>query len=144
MPENVQKRLELFQMFYPLERKYERRWGRTFDSTFDEIVPVFSEQAIEKGYEQKTVEPQTILWQNPNDGSVECMFCFVVDASNFDQVQNIFTQIKKHKAYLTYAIIHQKKDGEGVFDIFRHSRFSYLEHCNRVKSTKKHSSVKPI
>lgn len=25
----------------------------------------------------------------------------------------------------------------GVFDIFRFSKFSYLEHCNRVISTKK-------
>lgn len=37
LPDKVKKRLDLFKMFYPLERKYQRRWAKVFMSEFDVI-----------------------------------------------------------------------------------------------------------
>ena len=44
--------------------------------------------------------------------------------------------IEIYNPTFTYAIIHQWKEGEGTYDIFRLSKFSYFEHCNRVKMPK--------
>jgi hypothetical protein len=130
---NVKKRLELFGMFYPLERKYERRWAKIFKSNFNVIVEKFKEISQEKKYEQEEINNQIILWRNVNEESVECMFYFIKDVANLLSVQNCFKLIAKYDVYLTYAIVHQKKDGENNYDIFRFSKFSYLEHCNRVR-----------
>jgi hypothetical protein len=62
------------------------------------------------------------------------MFCFIEDLTNLGSVRKVFSKIKKLNPIFTYAIVHQKKDGDGVYDIFRFSKFSYLEHCNRVRA----------
>ena len=45
--ENIKHRLNLFKLFYPLERKYERRWAKIFHSPFEEITEKFKEKASE-------------------------------------------------------------------------------------------------
>lgn len=74
-----------------------------------------------------------ILWREPGSASVECMFYFMRDATDLGSVMNCFKTIQQKNVFLTYAIVYQEKDGENVFDVFRASKFSYLEHCNRVK-----------
>jgi len=77
-----------------------------------------------------------VLWLDPVDSKAECMFCSIYDITDLDLVASIFDKIKKYSPVFTYCFVNQKKDGEGVFEIFRFSKFSYLEHCNRVKSPK--------
>jgi hypothetical protein len=136
LPENIKRRLDLFKMFYPLERKYERRWAKIFHSPFAEIAEKFKEKSIEENYRQEVLQENLILWRDTVDKDTTCMFYFINDAMDFKSVQNLFKYIDQHKPLLTYAIVHQKKDGEGVYDIFRCSKFSYLEHCNRVRVPK--------
>jgi len=133
MPEKVRRRLDLFAMFYPLERKYERRWAKTFHSSFETISEKFRELSDEKHYRQEEANNHLILWRDTEDSSVECMFYFIKDITNFADSYQVFRYIEKYKAFLAYAVVHQKKDGEGVYDIFRFSKFSFLEHCNRVR-----------
>lgn len=133
IPEKAQRRLDLFAMFYPLERKYERRWAKTFHSSFETISEKFKKLSVEKSYHQEEIDNHLILWRDPEDSSVECMFYFIKDITNFADPYQLFRYIDKYKAFLTYAVVNQKKDGEGVYDIFRFSKFSYLEHCNRVR-----------
>ncbi len=133
LPEKIQKRIGLSGMFYPLERKYERRWANLFRSDFDKIVIGLAEHAGEKNYAQETISKNAVIWKDPDDKSVECMFYFIDDPSDLDSVMDIFKVIKKVQPFFTYAIVHQVKDGENCYDIFRLSKFSYLEHCNRVK-----------
>ena len=47
LSENIKRRLNLFKMFYPLERKYQRRWAKIFHSSFEEITEKFKEKASE-------------------------------------------------------------------------------------------------
>lgn len=135
LPKRIQRRLELSGFFYPLERKVERKWGKIFSSETKDIFDYFEELATSKNYIQERVDPNKIIWKEKN-GSIECMFCFIEDLTKLQSVRKMFSRISKFNPIFTYAIVHQKKDGEGVYDIFRFSKFSYLEHCNRVKSAR--------
>jgi len=64
------------------------------------------------------------------------MFCIINDLSNFSNIKNVIKMIEIYNPTFTYAIIHQWKEGEGTYDIFRLSKFSYFELCNRVKMPK--------
>lgn len=136
LTEEIKRRIELAKLFYPLERKVEKRWGNIFNSSFETILQKFAEIAVEKDYIQELMDVQTILWRDSNSNSAECMFSLIFDITNLNLVIDIFDKIEEYNPTFTYAIVHQKKDGEGVFDIFRFSKFSYLEHCNRVRAPK--------
>ena len=136
LPEKVKRRLALFGMFYPVERKYERRWAKIFNSPMETITEKFNEKAIAEDYQQAVVQDNLILWRDNIDANEKCLFYFIQDATNFNSFCKLYKYIDKYKAFLTYAIVHQKKDGDGVYDIFRCSPFSYLEHCNRVRTPK--------
>ena len=136
IPERIKKRIELAGLFYPLERKYERRWGKLFNSGFDQTAAELNSLSGKFNFNQNMPEENTVLWLDPDDGKSECMFCLIDDITRLDLATGIFDKIKKYSPHFTYAFVNQKKDGEGVFDIFRFSKFSYLEHCNRVKSPK--------
>ena len=129
----IKQRLELFDMFYPTKQSEKRKWARIFSSSFNRICEVFEERSERQKYLQEVIGNDTIIWRDKTDSLLECMFCFVNDLTDFNLVKKMFLRIEKYKPTLTYAIVHQKKDGQGVYDIFRFSKFSYLEHCNRVK-----------
>jgi len=40
-------------MFYPLERKEERKWAKIFNSSFEVVVDAFKSKSLEMNYEQK-------------------------------------------------------------------------------------------
>jgi len=132
LPSLVKRRLALFKIFYPLERNVKRKWAKVFNSSFDEIIKRFSAESITMNYKQSQLK-NIIFWKNEIDSKIECIFCFIKDVSDLNNVSRIFKYIKRYQPFLTYAIVHQKKDGENTYDIFRFSKFSYLEHCNRVK-----------
>jgi hypothetical protein len=133
IPEIVRRRIEISKLFYPLERKLQRRLAKNLISGFDEISDYLNELAENRKYVQSVAENEYILWRDANSKSNECMFCLIKDISSLKPVTELFEKIKKYSPIFTYAFVHQKKDGDGVFDIFRFSKFSYLEHCNRVK-----------
>jgi hypothetical protein len=137
IPEKLKRRIELSRLFYPLERKDERRWGKLFDAEFAEIYQELQAVGAARDYTQEKVDRNKFMWKDKNDGTSECMFCLIEDITALDNVPDIFDKIKVYTPVFTYAIVHQKKDGDGVFDIFRFSKFSYLEHCNRVRSPRR-------
>jgi hypothetical protein len=133
LPEKVKRRIALMGMFYPLGRSEGRRWARLFKSAFPAIVKKFGDLASENKYRQTAEDGNRILWKNLKGSAVEAMFYFVREPGDLQDVGRIFRLIKKHRTFCTYAIVHQKKDGENCYDIFRFTPFSYLEHCNRVR-----------
>jgi len=133
LPLKVKRRLELFDMFYPTKQSEKQKWARIFNSSFERICEVFEERSESQKYIQEAISNDTITWRDKTDSLLECMFYFVNDPIDLKLVKKIFLRIEKYKPTLTYAIVHQKKDGEGTYDIFRFSKFSYLEHCNRVR-----------
>jgi len=136
LPQKTRKRIELTGIFYPLDQNEKRKWGRIMSKGFDAVVEKLKLLAEDKGYEQTEVTGTSILWGNENDSGIECMFYCVEDVMDLAQVESVFKQIRKYEPVFSYAIVHQKKDGEGTYDIFRFSRFCYLEHWNRVQAPK--------
>jgi hypothetical protein len=132
--EKINKRAELSRFFCPMDATAKRNWGRLFGSDFHFILERFAALAADWNFQIETVSTNTILWLDSQDATTECMFCFVDDITDLNAITSIFSRIKKFNPVFTYAIVHQKKDGDGTYDIFRFSRFSYLEHCNRVRS----------
>ena len=63
LPEKVKRRIDLSKMFYPLERKHERRWGNMFKSDFKVNAERFRELSIEKKYNQNEISDHMIIWQ---------------------------------------------------------------------------------
>ncbi len=112
LTEKQKKRIDLSGMFYPLERKYERRWAKLFNSGFKDIAEGFRELAEDKKYNQTEKSKNMILWHDPRDSIVECMFYFIDDPTDLDRVLNLYKTIKKHQPLFAYAIVHQWKDGE--------------------------------
>jgi hypothetical protein len=136
LPEKTQNRIVLSGIFYPLDQNEKTKWGRIMSKGFDAVADKLSSYAEDMGYDQKTISNNTILWADKSDSGIECIVYWVEDVMDLDQVEGVFRQIGKNKPVFTYAILHQKKDGEGTYDIFKSSRFSYLEHCNRVRAPK--------
>jgi hypothetical protein len=133
LPAKIMRRLELTRMFYPLGRTAERRWARLFRSGFPAIEERFGEIASDRRYRQTGAGGDHILWRDPRGTGVEAMFYFVREAGDLVSVSRLFRLIRRYRPFCTYAVVHQKKDGENCFDIFRATPFSYLEHCNRVR-----------
>ena len=127
----VKKRIEIAKLFYPLEKKFQRRLAKKLISGFEETTNYLSDFAKELNFTQEIIEEKFIIWKYKS--KIECMFIYIQDSMKLDLFIELFEKIKKYTPIFTYAFVHQKKDGEAVFDIFRFSKFSYLEHCNRVK-----------
>ncbi len=133
IPELVQKRIKLAALFYPIERKLQRRLAKSLISGFEQTVEYFDDLAGTMNYNQSIIGENLILWKDITTKKTECLFCLITDITEIESIPHLFELIKKHSPAFSYAFVHQKKDGDGVFDIFRFSHFSYLEHCNRVK-----------
>jgi hypothetical protein len=132
VPEIIKKRIEIAKMFYPLERNEERKWARVFHKGLDSLYARLETEASKLSFIQDLKE-NYIIWIDPDKNTNESMFCIISDATSFKSVQSLISKIEELRPIFTYAIVHQQKDGEGTYDIFRLSKFSYLEHCNRVK-----------
>ena len=136
LPAYVRRRIELAKLFDTSSQTEKRRWGRLFASNFEHIQQRFEVFAGENNYQQKVVSEDTLIWYEPKKSDAECMITFVQDVMNLNHIERIFRRIKEYNPFFSYAIVHQIKDGDGVYDIFRFSRFSFLEHHNRVKAPK--------
>ena len=133
IPEIIKKRIEIAKLFYPLERKFQRRLAKVLLEGFEKLTEYLNMLAEEKNFKQSIMNKKYIVWKHGRKNNIECMFCYVDNAMDLDMFVKIFDNIKKYSPVFTYAFVHQKKDGDTVFDIFRYSKFSYMEHCNRVK-----------
>ena len=133
IPKALKKKIELSKLFYPLVRKLQRRLAKILVSGHEETIKYLSAMAKSMNYIPVVSKDKYILWNSSEKSNTECMFYVINDITNINFLRDLFKIIKKYSPIFTHAFVHQKKDGEGVFDIFRFSKFSYLEHCNRVK-----------
>lgn len=134
IPELIKRRVQLSRIFSSSNQTEKRRWGRVFFAGFDNTEAKLASLSEALKYKQEKLNRNSILWRGIENNSVECMFCFIDEVTNINQVASVFRLIKKYNPLFTYGIVRQFKDGMGVYDIFRFSKFSYLEHHNRVKA----------
>ncbi len=131
---NTRRRLDLYNLFFSIEKNLEKKWVKLFSTNFKTIADFFRELSKQKHFDQQEVNSDFILWRTPGSSTVECMFYFINNPSSLSEVYNCFRFIKQYNVGLTYAVVRQSKEGKDIFDIFRLSKYSYLEHCNRLKS----------
>ena len=136
LPKHIQGRIELSGLFYPMDRNSSRRWGTTLKKGFDSWSKKLLDKAQEMDYSQAIIQPGTITWKDLKSGNIQCMFKYIKDPMVLSAIENIFKEIRSMDPFFTYVFLNQVKDGEHCWDIFRLSKFSYLEHCNRIYSTK--------
>lgn len=119
-------------MFSTKELKGSRKikWGRIFSQPVPQVGEALAPLAERHGCRQQ-VKADHILWFGKS-GKPVAMFCFITDPSDLAQVKRVYNRISRLSPRVTFAIVHQKADGSGVYDIFRFSERSYLEHHNRV------------
>ena len=58
IPVKVKRRLELFGLFYPMDRKEERQWGKLFEGNFSHLVVHLEKLSAKKEYNQEIIEDQ--------------------------------------------------------------------------------------
>jgi hypothetical protein len=123
-------------MFNVKELKGSRKhkWGRIFASPIPCIADALAPLA-ERHRCRQQVKTDHILWLGKSK-KPEAMFCFITNPSDLVQVKRVYNRIAKISPRVTFAIVHQRSDGVGVYDIFRMSERSYLEHHNRVYNRK--------
>jgi len=135
-PTKTNERLDLGALFDTPNHYQKLKWGRLFEKPAREIENEFNLLADAKNFIQRSIAENTFGWYNKRSGNLDCMFCFIGNVTDLTKVGEAFELIKEFDPFFTYAIVHQKKDGDGCYDIFRFSRFSYLEHHNRVYAPK--------
>lgn len=136
LPELIKRRIELSKIFTTQNQTDKRRWGKVFFNGFESTEEKLLLLSKSMNYTQEKINKRSLLWKNPQSGSAECIFCYIDDITNIKNVSAIFRLINKFNPLFSYGIVRQFKDGVGVYDIFRFSKFSYLEHHNRVKAPK--------
>jgi hypothetical protein len=136
LPKIVKKRIEISKLFYPLDRNEEKKWAIIFRNGLDSLYAKLEIEASKLDFVQDLVQDKFIIWKDLPSNTNECMFCIITDATAFKSIQDVINHIEAFMPTFTYTIVHQVKDGEGTYDIFRLSKFSYLEHCKRVKIPK--------
>ena len=136
LPLTVKKRIAIAQLFESLKQNEKRKWARIFRDGLEILRSDLVQKARELELTQEIIDENYILWKNPKSGTNECLFYIIKDPAVFNELKDLVDMIEKLMPVFTYAIVHQRKDGENTFDIFRLSKFSYLEHCNRVKLTR--------
>ena len=121
---------DLFQMFYPLSRREQRRWAGILALPDREYAAALAHEAEKRGLRQRDLKA-AIAWLDADDRHLLLLFR-IDDPRNLEAVRRIYDTIAANDAPLAYAFVHQVPDGEGTWDIFHMSHLTYLAHCNRV------------
>lgn len=71
------------------------------------------------------------LWKD-SDGDVAAMFCLLPDPADLDAFIQVYRQIEEQACPVTFVFVACER--EGLYDIFRLSARSFLEHHNQAKA----------
>ncbi|NNG14977.1 MAG: hypothetical protein HKM89_00765 [Gemmatimonadales bacterium] len=121
---------ELFQMFYPLSDREQRRWAAMLSLPEEEYVSALEREAHTRGLEQRAVDG-AVAWVDGEGRQLMLLFR-VPNPGNLDAVRAVYDTIAANEAPLAYTFLQQIPDGEDTWDIFHMSKLTYLAHCNRV------------
>jgi len=121
---------EVKDLFSNMSRGDKNAWGRLFTAAPPEREKWLSEKARSFGCTQES-KGGTYVWRG-RDGDVRLMLVHVPDPREFDVVAGIYDDIAKHKPPLTFAIVNQRPDGGGEWDLFRLTPSRYMGHLNRI------------
>jgi hypothetical protein len=81
----------------------------------------------------QVVEDSVVRWLNRDDGRVEAQFLTLTNLGNIDAIVGLYDQIRDTVCPVTFVFV--RSGCRGLYDIFRLSARSYLEHHNQVKAS---------
>jgi hypothetical protein len=122
MPEGI--RQDLHGMFSSLSQQESKEWAEAFSA---DAAMKFWEASKQYNCTQQT-EEGAVLWFGKDD-KLEAMFHVISDPKDLNSFRKIYELVDVKGCPLTYLVVPVRK---GVYDIFRLSLASYMEHCNRV------------
>ena len=105
-----------------------RKWLKLLLDSVDKAKNQLDILANDYDFSQ-TTENEMVRWQNSNK-QTEALFYFTQNFPSLDDYIRIYDQIKIEKCPITFLF--QRAHPE-VFDIFKFSARSYMEHHNQVK-----------
>ncbi|MCJ7681185.1 MAG: hypothetical protein MUP70_10705 [Candidatus Aminicenantes bacterium] len=123
--DDIYRLFECGQDFPALSRK---RWAVMLGESREKTVTQLSIVAGEHNCIQ-TQRDDVVQWYNEN-GRMEAMFFVFQNFPNLDDYIAIYNQIKINRCPVTFLF---QKVQPGMFDIFRLSARSYIEHHNQAK-----------
>ena len=123
-------REDIYKMFQHYNPEFQYHWNNIINSGLKRFAEELDDLA--GGFDvSQEIEDSMVFWKN-DDNAVEAMFAYVIDPTDLKGIMHAFRLIKKRKVPVAFVFIEQRADGERMYDIFRLSEKSYLEHCNRA------------
>lgn len=123
-------RQDIYNLFNVYQPEFQYKWNRIIAAGFDSFAEELK-RLSDDFHVRQTVEGEYVFWTG-NDEKIEAMFAYLVDPTDLDAIIQCYSLIRDRQIHLTFAIIEQREDGSGMYDIFRLSETSYLEHMNRA------------
>ena len=123
-------RQAIYQLFAQYEPQFQYEWNEIISSGFESFADKLAEMAVGFGVTQ-TTEGRRVLWRD-SEANIEAMFAYIIEPTDLSSIISMYGDIRAMTVPVTFAIIEQREDGAGQYDIFRLSEKSYLEHCNRA------------
>ena len=118
-------------LFTSMSREDKAAWGRLFTAGAADRLKWLAETAGRHGCTQEA-EGGTYVWRG-RDKKVRLMLVHVPDPRKLSVVAGIYDDIAKQEPPLTFAIVNQRPDGGGEWDLFRLSPSRYMGHFNRIR-----------
>lgn len=120
----------LFESDSPFPSPGRDGWAKLLGTSRAEIAARLGDLAEERACVQYD-DGGSILWRNKY-GVVEALFALLPDPSDIYSFASIYDLIAAHQCPVTFVFIEREKSR--LYDIFRLSGRSYLEHHNQAKS----------
>ena len=105
-----------------------KKWLKLLNESGEKTKNQISLLASDHGCSQDKID-NMVRWKN-SDGQIEVIFSFYQGFPSLDDYIRIFDQIKVDKCPVTFLFQRAHPD---VFDIFRFTARSFMEHHNQVK-----------
>jgi len=105
-------------------------WAELLAGPIEGVYNQLSALADQHNCEQ-TVKDETVQWASA-DGELQAMFFVLPEPADIEAVIQIYEKI--HRSQCPVSFVFVKSDRPGLYDIFRLSARSYLEHHNQAKA----------
>jgi hypothetical protein len=105
-------------------------WAKLLAGPVEGVHDELCTLAAQHGCKQ-TIKDKTVQWMN-SEGKMEVAFFVLPEPADIEAVIHIYEQIRQNQYPISFVFV--KCDRPGLFDIFRLSARSYLEHHNQAKA----------
>lgn len=115
-------------------------WAKLLAGPVEDVFEQLNTLAAQHDCTQ-TVEDGTVRWAGA-DGQLQAMFFLLPEPADIEAVIGIYERVRQSRCPVSFVFV--ACDRSGLYDIFRLSERSYLEHHNQAKSWVGEKRVKVV